>query len=63
MPPGAGSFADAYSAAVSAESSDTTLSPLPCVQVNGKWYVNPGFGTGNTGNTGNTGTGNTGNSG
>ena len=38
MPPGAGSFSQAYAA--TANASSDTLSPVPCIEVDGSWYVN-----------------------
>jgi hypothetical protein len=38
MPPGAGSFSQAYAA--TANASSNTLSPVPCIEVDGSWYVN-----------------------
>jgi hypothetical protein len=43
MPPGAGSFSTAYASALNNDSN--TLSPVPCIQVNGDWYVNEGSGS------------------
>lgn len=46
MPPGAGPFASAYTTAVAAVSpSNPTMSfsPVPCVRINGDWYVNLGI--------------------
>lgn len=47
MPPGAGSFADAYAAAAAAVSpsnpNPSPLSPVPCIEIGGKWYVNVDF--------------------
>jgi len=53
MPPGAGSFADAYDAASAAVDSSETfvLSPVPCIEISGKWYINESFGNAGTGNT------------
>jgi hypothetical protein len=46
LPPGAGTFAQAYAAATSSSSNDTTV---PCIEVNGSWYVNASnFGGGST---------------
>ena len=38
MPQGAGSFAQAYAA--TANEPSTSLSPIPCIEVTGSWYVN-----------------------
>jgi hypothetical protein len=38
MPPGAGSFSEAY--ASTANEPSTSLSPIPCIEVSGSWYVN-----------------------
>ena len=38
MPPGAGSFDQAYAA--TANEPSTSLSPIPCIEVTGSWYVN-----------------------
>jgi hypothetical protein len=37
LPPKAGTFAQAYSTAVNSSNEDTTV---PCIEVNGNWYVN-----------------------
>jgi hypothetical protein len=37
LPPGAGSFAQAYSAA---ENNASGYDAIPCIEVNGSWYVN-----------------------
>ncbi len=38
MPPGAGSFSQAYAA--TADAASDSLSPVPCIEVRGSWYVN-----------------------
>lgn len=38
MPPGAGSFSRTYTATANAPSD--SLSPVPCIEVNRRWYVN-----------------------
>ena len=37
LPPKAGTFSQAYSTAVNSSNEDTTV---PCIEVNGNWYVN-----------------------
>jgi hypothetical protein len=40
MPGNGVTFASAYAAALN--ESNTTLSPVPCEEINGKWYLNTG---------------------
>lgn len=49
MPPGAGSFSQAYAA--TANASSDTLSPIPCIEVTGAWYVNFNILSGSTPST------------
>jgi hypothetical protein len=70
MPSSSAGFAIAYTAAVNAISPNSlkvSFSPVPCIDINGSWYINLGSGssgsTGSTGTTGTTGSGSTGNTG
>jgi hypothetical protein len=49
MPPGAGSFSQAYAA--TANASSDTLSPIPCIEVSAAWYVNFNILSGSTPST------------
>jgi hypothetical protein len=42
MPYGSVSFSQAYSTALAGVTGGGGLSPVPCIEVNGKWYVNEG---------------------